>query len=153
MLLAQTSRIDSVAQFVTVLLAFVFVLVITLLGTRLIGNYQKKQSFSGSFESIEGFRIANNKYLQLVRIGKRYFVLAVGKEEVSVVTEISEGELELSDKNGELPGSFGRILGRSRESSRETSIPKALRADAVGSPAENSGERLNDEGIGSDGKM
>ena len=115
MLLAQTSRIDSVAQFATVLLAFVFVLAITLVGTRLIGNYQKKQSFSDNFESIEGFRLSNNKYLQLVRIGKRYFVLAVGKDEVSLLTEVPADELALSDDSGMMRNGFMGMLSSARD--------------------------------------
>ena len=110
MLLAQTSRIDSAAQFATVLLAFVFVLALTLVGTRLVGNFQKKQLRTGNFEALEGFRLANNKYLQLVRIGKRYYVLAIGKDEIGVVTEVDKEELEFSDENG-VPGTgFGKIL-------------------------------------------
>jgi flagellar protein FliO/FliZ len=110
MLLAQTSRIDSAAQFATVLLAFVFVLALTLVGTRLVGNFQKKQLRTGNFEALEGFRLANNKYLQLVRIGKRYYVLAIGKDEIGVVTEVDREELEFSDENG-VPGTgFGKIL-------------------------------------------
>ncbi len=110
MLLAQTSRIDSAAQFATVLLAFIFVLALTLIGTRLVGNLQKKQSKTGNFESLEGYRLSNNKYLQLVRIGKRYFVLAVGKEEVRVVTEVDREELEFPEENGLPATGFGKLL-------------------------------------------
>ena len=110
MLLAQTSRIDSAAQFATVLLAFVFVLALTLIGTRLVGNYQKKQSKTGNFEALEGFRLSNNKYLQLVRIGRRYYVLAIGKDEIGVVTEVDREELEFSDENAVSGTGFGKLL-------------------------------------------
>ena len=125
MLLAQTSRIDSAAQFATVLLAFVFVLALTIIGTRLVGNFQKKQSRTGNFEALEGFRLTNNKYLQLVRIGKRYYVLAIGKDEIGVVTEVDREELEFSEENG-IPGTgFGKLLS----SAKDRSGNKGGRAD------------------------
>ena len=115
-----TSRIDSAAQFVTVLFAFVFVLAITLLGTRLVGNYQKRQSYSRNFESIEAYGLSNNKYLQLVRIGQKYFVLAVCKDSVSVVTEVKEEELELSEEGTSGKG-FGRLLSQAKDKLEDVS--------------------------------
>ena len=119
-LLTMTSRIDSAAQFVTVLFAFVFVLAITLLGTRLVGNYQKRQSYSRNFESIEAYGLSNNKYLQLVRIGQKYFVLAVCKDSVSVVTEVKEEELELSEEGTSGKG-FGRLLSQAKDKLEDVS--------------------------------
>lgn len=113
-LLTMTSKVDSAAQFVTVLFAFVFVLAITLVGTRLVGNYQKRQSYSKNFESIEAYGLSNNKYLQLVRIGQRYFVLAVSKDNVTVVTEVEEKELALTE-DGVSGGGFGGLLSKAKD--------------------------------------
>ena len=113
-LLTRTSKVDSAAQFVTVLFAFVFVLAITLVGTRLVGTYQKRQSYSKNFESIEAYGLSNNKYLQLVRIGQRYFVLAVSKDNVTVVTEVEEKELELTE-DGAPGGGFGGLLSKAKD--------------------------------------
>ncbi|MBQ8971314.1 MAG: flagellar biosynthetic protein FliO [Lachnospiraceae bacterium] len=113
-LLTMTSKVDSAAQFVTVLFAFVFVLAITLVGTRLVGNYQKRQSYSKNFESIEAYGLSNNKYLQLVRIGQRYFVIAVSKDNVTVVTEVEEKELELTE-DGAPGGGFGGLLSKAKD--------------------------------------
>ena len=53
MLLAITSRTDSYLQFLTVLLLFVFVLVITYFTTRWIARYQKVKSNADNLEVIE----------------------------------------------------------------------------------------------------
>ena len=50
MLLAITSRTDSYLQFLTVLLLFVFVLVITYFTTRWIARYQKVKSNADNLE-------------------------------------------------------------------------------------------------------
>lgn len=91
-----TGSASSYAQFVTVLIIFVLVLAATALVTKWIAGYQKKQGAAANMEIVETLRIANNRYLQLVRIGSKYVVIGVGKEEVSSVCEISGDELDLS---------------------------------------------------------
>ena len=68
------------AQFITVLLLFVVVLGITAAVTKWMANYQKQQSANENIEVIETTRIANNKYIQIIRAGGRYMVIAVCKD-------------------------------------------------------------------------
>lgn len=91
-----TGSASSYAQFITVLIIFVLVLAATALVTKWIAGYQKKQGAAANMEIVETLRIANNRYLQLVRIGSKYVVIGVGKEEVFSVCEISGDELDLS---------------------------------------------------------
>ena len=67
MSLLLTFGAGSYAQFITVLLVFVLVLGITALTTRWIAGYQKQQNQNNNVEVIETSRIANNKYIQIVR--------------------------------------------------------------------------------------
>lgn len=67
-----TGKTDSYAQFITVLLIFVAVLAVTALVTKWIAGYQKQQGAAGNIEVLETVRIANNKYIQLVRIGESF---------------------------------------------------------------------------------
>lgn len=87
---------SSVIQLITVLLLFVFVLFITAWTTKYIGNYQKLQGMNRNLELIEAIRISNNKYLQVVRAGEKYLVIAVGKDEVHMLTELSKEEIILT---------------------------------------------------------
>jgi len=84
----------SYAQFITVLLIFVFVLGITALTTRWIANYQKQQSVNENVQVIESTRIANNKYIQIIRVGGKYMVIAVCKDTVTMLGEIPEEQLK-----------------------------------------------------------
>lgn len=93
MLLTGMSRMDSYLQFITVLILFVFVLGITYVTTRWIANYQKDRAAGGNLEVIETMRVTGNKYLQIVRAGKKYLVIAVGKDEIHMLTELSEDDL------------------------------------------------------------
>ena len=110
MLLAITSRTDSYLQFLTVLLLFVFVLVITYFTTRWIARYQKVKSNADNLEVIETCRITSNKYLQIVRVGTKYVLIAIGKDEVHMLTELSEEELMLTAGKGQQQMDFSRVF-------------------------------------------
>lgn len=93
MLASGVSTTDSYLQFMTVLFLFVVVLAITYATTKWIANYQKGKAVCGNIEVIETSRIASNKYIQIIRIGSKYLAIAVGKDEVHMLTELSEEEL------------------------------------------------------------
>ncbi len=89
-----TAGSSGYAQFITVLLLFVAVLGITAAVTKWMANYQKQQSTNENIEVIETTRIANNKYIQIIRAGGRYMVIAVCKDTVTMLGEIPEDELK-----------------------------------------------------------
>lgn len=105
MLLALSERTDSYVQFVTVLLLFVFVLAVTAFVTKWIGGYQKGRSAGTNMELVEALRLSNNKYVQIVRIGRKYLALAVCKDTVTMLSEIPEEDLCFPE------GSTGSALG------------------------------------------
>ncbi len=84
----------SYAQFITVLLIFVLVLGVTALTTRWIANYQKQQSDNVNIQVIETTRIANSKYIQIVRIGETYMAVVVCKDTVTMLGEIPKEQLK-----------------------------------------------------------
>ncbi len=88
------SGVSSYAQFITVLVIFVIVLAVTALTTKWIANYQKQQSSNENIEVIETTRIANNKYIQIIRAGKKYIVIAVCKDSVTMLCEVQEEMLK-----------------------------------------------------------
>ena len=111
---------DSYLQFITVLILFVFVLGITYLTTRWIANYQKGRSVGSNLEVIETMRITGNKFLQIVRAGKKYLVIAVGKDEIHMLTELTEQEMTiLREQNTQNPD-FKSILEKfGKENAKE----------------------------------
>ena len=82
------------AQFITVLLIFVVVLGITAVTTKWIANYQRQQSINENVQVIETTRIANNKYIQIIRVGGKYMVIAVCKDTITMLGEIPEEQLK-----------------------------------------------------------
>ncbi|MDE6750905.1 MAG: flagellar biosynthetic protein FliO [Lachnospiraceae bacterium] len=97
MLLTASNNVDSYLQFMTVLIIFVFVLVVTYWTTKWIAGYQKGQLRNTNMELIEAIRLTNNKYIQIIRVGQKYLAVAICKDSVTMLTEISEDQLILSD--------------------------------------------------------
>ena len=85
---------DGYVQFITVLILFVLVLGITAFTTRWIAGYQKQQGVNNNIEVLESARIANNKWIQIVRIGEKIMAIAVCKDSVTMLGEIPREQLK-----------------------------------------------------------
>lgn len=113
MLLTITTRADSYIQFITVLILFVLILTVTYLVTKWIAKTQKSRVGTGNLEIVETCRISPNKYVQILRAGEKYLVIAVGKDEVHMLAELSEDELAIKEstegRSVDFAGVFERV--------------------------------------------
>lgn len=119
MILAATS-LDSFVQLITVLIIFVFVLILTYFTTRWMAGIQKGRSFNKNLRIIETISVGNNKMISIVEAGKKYIVVSIGKEEVNFLTELKEDELkDLSFKDPQSmtqnTESFSAIMDKLKE--------------------------------------
>ena len=119
MLLSMTSGLESIVQFITILFIFAFVLAVTWISTKYIAGIQKEQYKTGNMELIETLRISNNKYLQIVRVGNKYFCMAVCKETVTMLGEIQKEEMVFSENNFSAGMEFQKILEKMRRKQLE----------------------------------
>ena len=78
MILAATS-LDSFVQLITVLIIFVFVLILTYFTTRWMAGIQKGRSFNKNLRIIETISVGNNKMISIVEAGTKYIVVSIGK--------------------------------------------------------------------------
>ena len=93
MLTAAPSSLQSLFELFGLILVFVIVLVVCYYTTKFVAGRQLVQKKMGNFELVETYAIAQNKYLQLIRMGNKYVVIAVAKDSISFVTELSESEV------------------------------------------------------------
>lgn len=112
---------ESFLKLIATLLIFIFVLAITYLCTKWISNYQKVKFKSGNLQIIETIPAGNNKMICLVKAGMQYLVVAVGKDEIHLLSSLTEEQLtDLSFKNIPQDGmgineSFSEIMDRFKE--------------------------------------
>ncbi len=93
-----SSSLNSFIQLLGVLIIFVFVLVITYFVTKWIGGFQKSQMTGRSFQVIDTIRIVGNKYVQVLKMGDVYLVIAVGKDTVTMLAKLTEEEIGLPEE-------------------------------------------------------
>ena len=89
----------SLMQLIGVLIIFVFVLIITYFTTKWVGGFQKIQMS------------------KLVKAGEQYFVIAVGKDEVTKIAELTEDQLSVqtSDDMKNSQENFQEIFSRLKD--------------------------------------
>lgn len=85
--------LNSMVQLITVLLIFVFVLALAYITTRLTAGLQKGRYQNANVEILETFKIAPTKYIQIVRIGEKYFSYVVCKETVTLLGELAKDDV------------------------------------------------------------
>lgn len=100
---------ENIGRFVVVLFIFVLVLGMTYFTTRYIADYQKNKIINGNIKVIETFQIAPNKYIQIIGVGKKYFAIAVSKDNVTLLGNLEEGDFDISNTDSNMP-SFKDII-------------------------------------------
>ena len=114
MILTMTSGIDTTAQFLTVVFIFIFVLALTYATTKWIANYQKGKNVNNNVEIIEVSKITANKYIEIVRCGEKYLAIAVCKDTVTMLCELSKEQLSLDDENKSKNTGFRDLLDKAK---------------------------------------
>lgn len=91
-----SSTLASFLQLLGVLVIFVLVLAITYVVTKWIGGLQQMQMSGRTLRVVDSVRIADNKCVQILKIGDVYLVVATGKDEVTMLAKLTEAEMGLT---------------------------------------------------------
>ena len=110
MTLLSSHTLSDIAQLFTVLIIFIFVLALSMFCAKWMGNYQKAQTSGDSAEVIETIRIAQGKWIQIIRIGSKYKVIAVSRDSVTYLGDVDESDIKVSDS--EEKKLFSEILSK-----------------------------------------
>ncbi|MCR5585814.1 MAG: flagellar biosynthetic protein FliO [Lachnospiraceae bacterium] len=124
----KTSGIKSTGQnlleFFGIILIFIIVLVACWATTRFVASKQLAGKNTGNFEVVETYAIARDRFLQLVRIGTKYYAIAVGKDSISVICELSKDEINLEKKpNGTSVNGFSNVLASILKKNENKDLP------------------------------
>ena len=112
---ATSGSTNSYVEFITICIIFIGVLALTLYVTKWIAKYQRVQNAGKNMEIIEACRIDVSKYMQLVRVGDKYFVIAVCKDTVTMLTEVPVEQLKFSSPEESTGTNFGSLLEKARQ--------------------------------------
>lgn len=84
-------------QLAGLVLMLIIILVAAHYTSRIIGGIKLGQLRKSNFQVIDSYRITPNKALQIVRIGNKYIVIAIGKDDINFITELDESEVILRE--------------------------------------------------------
>ncbi|MBZ4665471.1 flagellar biosynthetic protein FliO [Mahella sp.] len=89
-----------------VLAIFVFVIIIAgaYYATRFIGKKSIGLSKGRYIEIIDRAMLSNDKWLCIVKVGERYYLLSVAPSSVSLITELTPDQIAFTDKSDALEG-------------------------------------------------
>lgn len=96
--------VGNVLQLLAAIFAFVVVLVATYYLTKWIAKSGVVQSRSQNIKVIETFKIAPNKYIQIIQLGSKYYSIGVSKDHITFLTALDEEQLDIS----EIPSTSGQ---------------------------------------------
>ncbi len=108
--LTKLSGGNNFLQLLGVIVLYLIVLVITYLTTRFVGGVKMGTLRDTNFKVIDTYKLTQNKFLQIIKIGTRYFVIAVGKDEIRLLTEIAEDDIFVASKSTRQNVTFQDIL-------------------------------------------
>ena len=120
MLMGSSHALDSVIQLIVVLIMFLFVLGLAYLAARIAGRFQSNIQSRSNIKVIEVARVNNNKLVEIVKIGERYFAIGIGKDTITMLAELQEDELNLDTLNHDSKGSFKDILSQLQKKKDES---------------------------------
>lgn len=88
-----TSSFQSVMQLIGIVLIFLVVLALTYLTSKWVGGYQRINMKNKNLQIIESIGVGNNKYIALIKAGEEYLVVAIGKDEITMLAQLTEEQL------------------------------------------------------------
>ena len=87
------SSTNSVAELFTLIIIWIIVCVIAYYTSKFIATYQNGCAKVANIEVIETYRLTNNKYIQIIRTGEKYSAIAVCKDNITFICELTEDEI------------------------------------------------------------
>lgn len=99
-----------VLQLIVLCVVFVIVLFMAYFAARLVGGFQANAHAKSNIKIVETVRIANNKCLQIVKIGESFYLIGVGKDEVHYLTKLDEEDIKMLEPPTMDFGNFKDIL-------------------------------------------
>ncbi|MCR5320513.1 MAG: flagellar biosynthetic protein FliO [Lachnospiraceae bacterium] len=118
MLLASASTVNEIAQFVTVLVIFIAVLVLTVFTSKWIGDYQRGKTKGTNVSVLESTQIAPGKFVQIIRVADKTIAVATCKDTVSFLCEVDEEAVVQPISRGSAY-SFGTLLKKQKSQLEE----------------------------------
>lgn len=109
------SNAESLVNLLGVIIMFLLVLGLSYVSAKWLGGSGLLQQRNKNISIVETYKLGTNKFIQIVKIGKRYYSLCIGKDTIEYLSEIPEEELDLEQytaMTSKNPESFKEIFSK-----------------------------------------
>lgn len=115
----------SLLSILSLILMFILVLVLAYYTAKLVGKLQNNTFNSKSnIKIIESFRVGNNKFIGIIKIGTNYYAIAFGKDEITLIDKLDENSINLFTEVSENKVSFKEIFSKINNKEEQDNIDK-----------------------------
>lgn len=105
------STVSNVLQLISLVIVFIIILVVSYYTTRWIGSTSAGRAKQNNIKVIETYKLAANKYIQIIKAADKYFVIGVSKDNIEYFTELEEDKIEFFEPTV-APVDFKDILAK-----------------------------------------
>ncbi len=106
------SSYDSILQLVGLVVLLIVILVAAYYTSRFIGGIKLGQLKKSNFQVIDSYRVTPNKALQIVKIGNKFVVVAIGKDNINFITELDASEVIIRENHQGEKQNFKQIFDK-----------------------------------------
>lgn len=104
------SALDNILQLIGLLILLALILAGAYYVTRFVGRINQGQLKKSNFEVIDSCRLSRSSYLQIIKIADEYYVIAVGRDNVSFITKLEADKVIKREADAGPKPSFKQIL-------------------------------------------
>ena len=105
---------DNVWQLIGLILLLIIILIAAYYTSKFVGGIKLGQLKYSNFKIVDTYRISPNKAMQIVQVGNKFIVIAIGKDTIQYITELDESEVQLKEIKTENNLNFKQILDKVR---------------------------------------
>lgn len=104
-----TRDISSALSVISLILIFIFIVVLAYFTTRFIARYQSNSiNTKSNMRVIESIRVSNNKFIAIIEVCNSFYIIGVGKDEITLIDKLDPEDADLI-KNSQMSDSGKKI--------------------------------------------
>ena len=107
-------------------MVFVIIIIACYYVTKLVGTNQLVKTKNSNFKILDTYKLGQNQLIAIVEVGTRYFCIGITKENVSLISELSEEDFAKPSGRDAVSfaGVFANVLKKDKNKNKE-SFPEA----------------------------
>lgn len=94
------TRAESILKMLGVLVLFIIIVAAAYYVTKWVGKTAMVQQANSNISIVETFRMGQNKFIQIVKIGSKYVAVGISKDTMEKLAELQEEDLVLLSEEG-----------------------------------------------------